>query len=141
MKYTLSEFKKLLWKKGWLMCSIGAIVYAVLRIFQKPKDFYGICPYFEIKGIGGGFSLGWFFICDPLMCEENKAHEVGHCVQNATIGAFKMFFYSIGSALRYWYRIVFGAKTPYDAWWFEGDATALGNKFVALVKEGKIQRS
>lgn len=38
-------------------------------------------------------------------------------------------------ALRYWKRELFGAKTPYDSWWFEGQATELGNRYVISIKE------
>ena len=41
-----------------------------------------------------------------------------------------MLALSLGSVARYWYREIFGAKTPYDAWWFEGQATELGTKYV-----------
>jgi hypothetical protein len=41
-----------------------------------------------------------------------------------------MLALSIGSVARYWYREIFGAKTPYDSWWFEGQATELGTKYV-----------
>lgn len=46
-----------------------------------------------------------------------------------------MLCFSIGSALRYWARELFGAKTPYDSWWFEGQATELGTKYVNRIKE------
>ena len=46
-----------------------------------------------------------------------------------------MLFFSICSAFRYWKRELFGAKTPYDAWWFEAQATELGNQYVNQIKE------
>ena len=133
------ELRKLQWTKGWLLSLVGLVVYGVLRLFrQKPKDYMGICKYFEIGHRWGGLELGWFFICGKASGESTKMHEVGHNIQNAAVGGFRMMFYSIGSALRYWYRKIFGVKTPYDSWFFEGDATRLGTKYVNNVKRGLI---
>lgn len=131
-----AELRKLQWKKGWAMSFIGLIVYAVLRLFgQKPKDYKGICPYFEIGKNWGGLEMGWFFICSKGSSERLKNHEVGHGIQNAAFGGLRMLMLSIGSALRYWWREIFGAKTSYDSWWFEGQATELGTQYVNSIKE------
>ena len=45
-----------------------------------------------------------------------------------------MLFLSLGSVARYWYREIFGITTPYDSWWFEGQATELGTKYVKIRK-------
>ena len=122
--------------KGWALSFIGLIVYGILRLFRcKPKDYYGICKYFEIGNNWGGLEMGWFFICSKNSSESLKNHEVGHSIQNATFGGLRMLCLSIGSAIRYWWRILFGAKTPYDSWWFEGQATELGDKYVKFIKE------
>ena len=42
-----------------------------------------------------------------------------HGIQNAAVGGLRMLFFSICSAIRYWKRELFGAKTSYDSWWFE----------------------
>ncbi|MBR4043448.1 MAG: hypothetical protein IKJ10_02220 [Bacteroidaceae bacterium] len=124
--------------KGWALSFVGLIVYGILRLFRcKPKDYHGICPYFEIGKGWGGLELGWFFICCKGASEHTKMHEVGHGIQNAAVGGLRMLCLSIGSALRYWKRELFGAKTPYDSWWFEGQATDLGRKYVNLIKENK----
>lgn len=134
---TIETFRKQQWKKGWALSTVGLVVYGVLRVFKKPKDYYGICPYFEIGKNWGGLEMGWFFICGKNASEHIKNHEVGHGIQNATIGGLKMLGLSIGSACRYWWRAIFGAKVAYDEWWFEGQATELGTEFVERVKEGK----
>ena len=122
-------------KNGLVLSLIGDIVYKVLLAMNyKPKDFYDICPYFEIGKGCGGLSLGWFFICCEDESESLKCHEVGHILQNANIGGHKMLALSIGSVARYWYRKIFGATTPYDSWWFEGQATELGAKYVEIRK-------
>lgn len=133
-----SEIRKLQWKKGWVLSFIGLIVYAVLRIFrQKPKDYKGICPYFEVGKGWGGLAMGWFFVCGKNVGEGTKQHEIGHMIQNAAVGGFKMLGYSIGSAARYWYRKIKKVTTPYDSWFFEGDATRLGREYVKNVEAKK----
>lgn len=130
------EIRKRQKSKGWALSFVGLIVYGILRLFRfKPKDYYGICPYFEIGKDWGGLELGWFFICCRNASERTKMHEVGHGLQNAAFGGLRMLCLSIGSALRYWKRELFGAKTSYDSWWFEGQATNLGTKYVNLIKE------
>ena len=122
--------------RGWALSFVGLIVYGILRLFRcKPKEYYGICPYFEIGDNWGGLEMGWFFICCRNASESTKMHEVGHGIQNAGVGGLRMLCLSIGSALRYWARELFGAKTPYDSWWFEGQATELGTKYVNRIKE------
>ena len=76
--------------------------------------------------------MGWFFICSKTCGDETKSHEVGHCVQTAAIGSFTMLVLSTCSALRYLWRHIFRVTSPYDSWWFEKQATQLGNQYVAL---------
>lgn len=132
---TIKEFKSAQWKRGLPLSIVGLVVYGTLRLCrQKPKDYYGVCKYFEIGNNWGGLEMGWFFICGKNASETLKNHEVGHGIQNATMGGFKMLLYCIGSAVRYWWRKIFGAKTPYDSWWFEGEATNLGNEFIRNIE-------
>lgn len=132
---TPKELHKKQWSKGWALSAIGWIVYKVLCLFkQKPKDFHGICPYFEIGKNWGGFSMGWFFVCGKNSNYHTKCHEVGHAVQNATVGGLRMLGYSICSFFRYWYRKIFETKTSYDDWFFEGDASRLGTQYVNNIK-------
>ena len=50
--------------KGWALSFVGLIVYGILRLLRcKPRDYLGICPYFEIGKNWGGLEMGWFFIC------------------------------------------------------------------------------
>lgn len=122
-------------RRGWALSLVGYIVYGVLRLFrQKPKDFYGVCPYFTIGKSWGGFELGWFFICGKNNGYGTQVHELGHLIQNAKIGGLRMLGLSIASAFRFWKRKIFGAKEPYDAWWFEGQATKLGSDYIDNLK-------
>lgn len=137
-KLTLAQLDDNCVEKGWAMSFVGIIVFGILWLIGKrPKNYHGICPYFEIGKNWGGVEMGWFFICGKDASEHVKNHEVGHIVQNALVGGLPTLIYSIGSFFRYWKRKIFGAKTPYDAWWFEGQATALGTAFVNKVKGGK----
>ena len=132
---TPAEIRNLQWKKGWALSVIGLIVYEILCLFgQKPKDYKGICPYFEIGKSWGGLEMGWFFICCKNCSDATKQHEVGHGIQNAAVGGVQMLAYSIGSAARYWWRKIFGAKTPYDSWWFEGQATKIGAEYIRNIE-------
>ncbi len=136
LKMPPAEIRRRQKTKGWALSFVGLIVYGVLRLFQfKPKDYHGICPYFEIGKGWGGLEMGWFFICCRDASEHTKMHEVGHGIQNAAVGGVRMLILSIGSALRYWKRELFGAKTSYDSWWFEGQATEIGTKYVNSIKE------
>lgn len=136
------ELRKRQKTKGWALSFVGLIVYGVLRLFRcKPKDYHGICPYFEIGKNWGGVEFGWFFVCCQNASESTKMHEVGHGIQNAAVGGLRMLFLSIGSALRYWKREIFGAKTPYDSWWFEGQATKIGRQYVKRIKGDKTNET
>lgn len=117
--------------KGLPKSILGSIVYGVLRLFgQRPHIFEDTCEYFIIGKNWGGVAFGWFFICGSHASYRTKAHEVGHIVQNAGVGGMTCFVLSIGSALRYWKRRLFGAKTAYDDWWYEGQATELGLEYL-----------
>ena len=132
---TLAQLQDDCVTKGWLLSAVGLVVYGCLRLIgKKPKDYYGICPYFVIGKWWGGVSFGWFFITDKVESEKAMKHEVGHIVQNTLVGGIPMMFYSLGSFARYCKREIFGAKTPYDSWWFEAQATQLGTAFVEKVK-------
>lgn len=129
------EILKMQYKNGFILSSIGNVVYFILCLLgYQQKIFYDICPYFEIGKGWGGLSLGWFFICCKDSSESLKCHEVGHTLQNANLGGWNMLALSLGSVARYWYREIFGATTPYDSWWFEGQATELGTKYVEIRK-------
>lgn len=130
-----SELLNMQHKNGFVLSFIGDIVYIILCLLgYQQKMFYDICPYFEIGKGWGGLSLGWFFICCKDSSESLKCHEIGHTLQNANIGGWKMLALSLGSVARYWYREIFGSITPYDSWWFEVQATELGTKYVEIRK-------
>lgn len=128
-----SQLLKLQKTRGWAQSFIGLVVYGILRIVGlKPKDYYGICKYFEIGTSSNGVEMGWFFICGKRADDRLKNHEVGHCLQNAEVGGLQMLFLSFCSVIRYWYRAIAKPKDSYYSWWFEEQATNLGDKYVAV---------
>ena len=130
------EFRRRQWRRGLPLSLVGCLVYAFLRfIGKKPKDFHGICPYFEIGKNWGGFAMGWFFVCARGSSERLKAHEVGHGLANANVGGFRVLACSFGSMVRYWWREIAKPKTEYDSWWFEKQATEIGQEYVIQVIE------
>ena len=130
-----NELLQLKRKNGFVLSLIGDIVYPILcSLGYQQKMFYDICPYFEIGKGWGGLSLGWFFICCEDAYESLKCHEVGHTLQNVNIGGWKMLALTIGSIARYWYYEIIGTTIPYDSWWFEGQATELGTRYVEIRK-------
>jgi len=131
-----AELLKLQKKDGQPLSLIGDIVYLILCCLgYEQKMFYDICPYFEIGHGWGGLSIGWFFICCEDASEHLKCHEVGHTLQNANIGGWKMLGLSLMSTIRYWYYTLCNIDLPtYDSWWFEGQATEIGTEYVNLRK-------
>jgi hypothetical protein len=135
LKMSPDELRKLQKSRGWALSAVGTLVYWVLRLFGcKPKRYYGICEYFEVGKSRSGMEMGWFFVCGKGCSDTLKNHEVGHNIQNAAVGGLKMAFLSIGSFFRFWWRKIFRIKTPYDSWWFEGQATDLGTKYAEYWK-------
>lgn len=131
-----SELLRLQKTNGKPLSLIGDIVYLILNVLgYKSKMFYDICPYFEIGKDWGAISIGWFFVCCEGMSEKTKCHEVGHTLQNANIGGWKMVVLSLMSMVRCWYHILCNIDdSMYDLWWFEGQATEIGTEYVNLRK-------
>lgn len=136
LELSSEELQKRARKTGWAMSAVGWVVYILLRLFgNKPQTFEDICPYFTIGKGTSGLELGWFFVCGKNASRATKVHEVGHIVQNAGVGGLKVLGLSIKSATRFWIRKITKDTTPYDSWWFEGQATTLGKKYVERRKE------
>lgn len=135
LRLSSADLRRGMRRRGWAMSAVGCVVYAVLRLCgHKPSDYEGICHYFRIGKSWGGVSFGWFFVCSRSASDATMRHEVGHLIQNAAVGGIPMLWYSIASAFRYWHRKITGSQKPYDGWWFEGQATRLGNEYVNRVR-------
>ena len=127
---------------GIIMSFIGLfpLVYCAIRgkVYIYHRRLYGILG----SSNWGGISLGCFFFVCPSAHETDekdgvylKAHECGHGLQNCVFGPLFPFIVGIPSAIRYWYRIYLSkvkkqTLKPYDAIWFEEQATELGKKYI-----------
>ena len=130
------ELRKKQWTNGLPLSIVGIFVYIALVLTgHKPKDYMGICPYFEVGKGWGGFEMGWFFVCGKDTGTKTKNHEIGHMIQNATVGGFKMLAYSVVSMARYWWSQIATLKTPYYSWFFEKDASRIGDEYVKNITE------
>ena len=136
----LYNFLSFTW--GIVMTTIGGIVALILLICGKKPKRHGGSIFFVVGKDWGGVDLGRVFVCskDSEDCDELKNHEFGHSFQNAWWGPLFPFVVAIPSAIRYWYRELKYYKkgkyppTDYDSIWFEGQATALGNKYIEYYK-------
>jgi len=129
------EFLLRQFTRGLPLSFCGLFVYAACRLMgKKPKDFHGVCRYFEVGNSRSGFECGWFFVCGRNADELLKAHELGHGLFNANVGGFRTLALSLGSLLRYWYRRAVPVRTAYDAWWYEAAATACGREYLRRLR-------
>lgn len=135
MKKVLFWFLSLTW--GLPLTFVGACASAILiAAGHKPKTFHGLV-YFEVGEGWGGFNAGAFFFVSKDATVHTKRHEAGHGLQNVMLGVSMPFVVTIPSVIRYWRReylvrfkdFTYNELLPYDAIWFEGEATRLGNKY------------
>lgn len=126
------------WGLPLTLCGL-LVAAALMFVGYRPKRF-GWAWYFEIGRHWGGLNLGLIFLCCKDASNVTKAHEYGHSIQNCKFGLIMPFF-TIASAVRYWYYTVvedwLGGKLPdYElSWRFESNATKLGIKY--LIGENK----
>lgn len=111
----------------------GLLALVMLGSGFTPRRFGG-CMYFEVGKGWGGLNLGLVFLCQVGASDHLKTHEFGHSIQNCMWGAFTPFVVHLPSIVRYWSREWKAAHgedlPPYDAVWFEGQATRLGEKYL-----------
>ena len=117
---------------GIVLTIIGLAVAGVLLIARKKPKRWGHCWYFEVGKSWGGLELGPIFLTSKNPSRRTKNHEHGHAIQNCYWGPLFILVIWIPSALRYHYRnlrdkLKLYNKTDYDAIWFEGQATNIGN--------------
>lgn len=123
---TALRFYALSFTWGLPMSLIGCIVcLALMCAGFKPKR-YGHCICIEIGKGWGGVNLGWLLLSEKGGGASVKNHELGHAYQNACLLGWVMPIFSIISAIRYWYDRLF-KRIDYYAWWFEADASEIGN--------------
>ena len=133
MSRTLYWFLSLTW--GAIMTLIGLIATAILLCFgyRLKRNIYGWS--IEVGGEFGGVSFGPVCVVSTNPDRDLLNHEFGHSIQNCWFGPLFPFVVAIPSFVRYWYReyLVLVKKKKYsqlpdyDAVWFEGGATKLGD--------------
>lgn len=123
---------------GFPMTSVGCFVAMILIFMGCKPTKYGYCCCFQIGENWGGLNLGPVFVTSRNASIHTKNHEHGHAHQNCIFGWTFPFVIGIPSAIRYWYReLLVGSKKKtysqlpdYDAVWYEGRATKIGNEFM-----------
>ena len=128
---------------GLLGVAIGLIEMLIVLLLPKKKRFgvFNGFPYVMFGMNWGGLEgFLWFFVADGMgdaWTAHIKQHEVGHSFQNAIYGPFTPFIITIPSIIRYWARKGSRSKKSYDAIWFEGSATAIGEEYDSLCRQKK----
>jgi len=119
---------------------VGAIAFAILACTHHAKvRRYHTALYCTYGENWGGVSLGTCFAVAGGMGDayttHTMMHEYGHTFQSAIFGPFFYPLIGIPSFIRYLihrHRLTKGLPcTEYDAIWFEGSATALGEIYEA----------
>ena len=122
----------LTWGLPLTLC--GLTVAAVLRGMGYRSVCYHGARLFTLGRGWGGLSLGPVLLTCSDASDRLRRHELGHAIQNCCYGPFILPLVLL-SVLRYHLRerrIRLGLPlTPYDSWWFEGQATALGTAAVS----------
>lgn len=120
---------------GLPLSAVGTCVALVLTAkgYKPTPHGYGMC--FEVGKNWGGLNLGYFSFISKNSLPRTKYHEYGHALQNCVYGFLTPFIVTIPSAIRYWYRVyryTIGkpVRTPYDAIWFEHQATEWGYRIL-----------
>ena len=142
VSYTIFWLISLTW--GCVMTLIGAVVALVLLIAGYKPHRCGPSIYFVVGENWGGVELGAFFLVCKNSGRHTICHECGHGIQNCIWGPLMPFVVCIPSAARYWYREYlwhfnkekYKKLRPYDAIWFEGQATRWGEKVYGPVYDG-----
>ncbi len=124
------------WTWGIIMTTVGSVVALCLIIagYKPQRNQYGWV--FMIGKNWGGVEMGPFAIVNENASQHTLDHEFGHSLQNCYLGPY-MVFISLASAARYWWREYlvqvkkkkYSDLPDYDAIWFEGTATYLGEYY------------
>ena len=116
---------------GLPMTLAGCFASLFMLLAGKKPERVGYCFCFRVGRGWGGLSLGIFIFASEDLNKRILWHEHGHGLQNCVFGPFTVFFVSLPSAVRYWYRRLKKNKSnlkPYDGIWFEGQATRIGQR-------------
>ena len=120
---------------GSLTTLCGCIISLVMLCMKKKPQRWNSAWYFKVGKHWGGLEMGTMSLREETDCISINNHELGHTFQNAVLGPFYIFIVAIPSAVRYWQRRIAARiheddasyhQKPYDAIWFEGNATYVG---------------
>lgn len=138
LKFYLLSFT---WGIVWTI--LGFLIFIIMWIFfsdqMKIRFIDGRIAVTMTNSRFGGVSLGVVYVVDKSDSRRLHLHELGHTIQNMYFGPLFIPVIAIPSFIRYHWRIYVRnvdyrkyLKLPhYDAVWFEGQATALGEKHFA----------
>ena len=133
--------KKIYWVLSFtwgLPITLLGLITAVVLLCCGKKPYRHMYGYvFTVGENWGGLNLGPTTLACKTAHLATLNHEFGHSIQNCYFGPFMPFVVAIPSTIRYWYRewlVHYGRKKyyelpNYDAIWFEGGATRIGNEF------------
>ena len=121
---------------GFIEClaALFVMIFLLITGHLPHKNHRGI--YFFIGNNWGGFSLGFIQVIANNMGDDwtnhSIRHECGHSYQVCLLGPLWLFIVAIPSQIR-WSINYYNDKhhisnKPYDAAWFEGSATDLGEE-------------
>lgn len=130
----LYYFLMLTWGSLETIAGFFVFLFMIITKHKPHKNHRGF--YFFVGDNWGGFSLGLTQIIANNMgdswTQHTIAHECGHSYQVTYLGPFWFFFVAIPSQIRWSidrYNIKHNKpRAAYDAVWFEGSATDLGEK-------------
>ena len=140
IKKILSYFIFYLIQFTWgILHNIIGIVLAIWMLITGHKPHLcGPYIYFVNEKFAGCVDGGIFFVTTNQSATSTNLHEMGHGLQNLIWGPLMVFVICIPSCIRFWYRVWYYEKKypktgialePYDAIWFEGQATRWGAKY------------
>lgn len=117
---------------GLPLTLVGVVVGLFLRLMGVKPTRFGPCLCFGVRG-DWGLNLGPVILCAKDADDDLKSHEFGHAIQNTRFGPL-MLILVLCSAARFHDRDRRARRgeslPPYDSWWFEGQATRLGAKYI-----------
>lgn len=123
---------------GVIMSTIGLLAAVVLIATAHKPKLFGYAIYFEVGSGWGGVNLGPIFIVNKKPTDHTLHHEYGHAFQNCVWGVLFPFVIAIPSFLRYQKRKRILENNPnadlepYDAVWYEAQATEWGYNYSPL---------
>lgn len=133
MRKSTFAILSLTWGLPLTLC--GAATALALRLMGHRPRRYGPCLHFALgRTRWGGLNLGPVLLTERDPAPSLLRHELGHAIQNCRLGPWMLLFW-LASVGRYHLRRcrqrLGHPLPPYDAWWFEHQATRLGTAYVA----------